>query len=182
MSWSFSQTRVRLMPELIFPSWGCQRAGRGIRILSPIFRLFKDTCSSQLKQHISHQCHIQWLLSQALFGWSNESGLGGMWRCLAPTAGSSNWRIKVTSAPHSSQLQHFLESHIHKSGPRILTGSPPVLKVKGTFPFNCFDTMWPFSSTAFQAHPLPAGIMVQPLTDIPRNVLALSPCTETTHI
>lgn len=152
---NFSQTRVRLMQNPIFTSWGCRKAG-GDQNPPSFFRLFKGTYLLLFAEaniyHINvtsrHYC------PRHLFGWANESGLRSLWRCLVLlTAGGSKLVDQGDIIPHGSQLPHFLASHIHKSRPAILLGSPLVLKVKETFPFNCFDTMWPFSSKAFQAHP-----------------------------
>lgn len=77
--------------------------------------------------------------------------------------GGSKWWIKVTSSPTA----HFLESSVHRSIPGALVGSPLLLKAKETLPLIGFDTVWPFSSTAFQPTRLPASAVVRLLTDGP---------------
>lgn len=77
--------------------------------------------------------------------------------------GGSKWWIKVTSSPTA----HFLESSVHQSTPGALAGSPLLLKAKEALPLIGFDTVWPFSSTAFQPTRLPASAVVQLLTDGP---------------
>lgn len=176
---SFGQLRGKLMPKLIFTCWGCQRAGEGIRILSH-FRALQRHLTFLVEANIYHiNVTSHDYCPRHLFGWSNESGLGSVWRCLALlTAGGSKLADQGDIVPHGSQLRHFLESHIHKSRPGILTGSPLVLKVKETFPFNCFDTMWPFSSAAFQTHPFASQNHGLAAHQLPPGMFWHSLCTE----
>lgn len=91
-----SQTNARTY----FPFLRVSASWRGIRILSHFQALQRHLLLS-VEANIYHiNVTSNDYCPRHLFGWSNESGLGSLWRCLAPlTAGGSNWWIKVTLSP-----------------------------------------------------------------------------------
>lgn len=141
---------------------------RGVRILFH----FQDLQRHLLLLVEANICHINATSHDYcpwhLFGWSNESGLRSVWRCLALlTAGGSKLVDQGDIVPHGSQLQHFLESHIHNSRPGILRGSLLCWKQRRASLWTALTQRGHSPPKPFKPTLLPTSIMVLLLNGIP---------------